>query len=162
MSTTSVRSSARVDDAAAGLTAALRPWLPEPGSDRDHDAARVAGDHLELVAFADRCLMDVPADDQLRSRVDQLGEHVVPAGDRLLPRSPRRADQLVVQRNDAQSAWGRQTKLARHPLELRVADAPRLVPPGAHRIEADDVGVLADQLGLRCLPLALELAPTGR
>ena len=71
MSTTSDRVVGAVDDAAARLAAALRARLAEPGRDRDDDAARVAGDHLELVALADRRLVDVAADDQLGAGVDE-------------------------------------------------------------------------------------------
>ena len=49
----------------------------------------------------------------------------------------------------------------RHPVELRVADAARLMPPGADGVEADDLGVRVGVHRLDRLPLALELAATA-
>ena len=97
-----------VGDAAARLAAPVRPRLPEPGRDRDDHAARVAVEHLELVALAHRSLVDVAADDQLGAGVDETGEHVVATRDRLLACAPRRADQLVVERDDSQRAARRE------------------------------------------------------
>ena len=107
--------------------------------------------------------MDVAADDQLRAGVDERREHVVAARDRLLPRAPRRADHLVVERDDAQRARRRLARAARRrALELRVADAARLVAPRPDRVEADDVRPRRRVDGLGRLPLPLELAPGAR
>src|SRR5207245_2696271 len=71
-----------IGDAAARLAEAPRPWSAEPRCDRDHDAARVTVHHLELAAFAHRPLVDVAAEDQLGTAVDEAGEHVVASRDR--------------------------------------------------------------------------------
>ena len=108
----------------------------------------------------DRALVDVAADDQLRAGVDEPREHVVAARDGLLARAPRRADHLVVQRRPRGARPARACRsLLVGTLELRVADAARLVPPRPHRVDADDVRVGAGERRLGRLPLALELAP---
>jgi len=118
-----------------------------PG-DRDDHAARIAGDHFELVALRDCSLVNVPADDELGAGVDQRREHVRAARDRLLPAAPGSADHLVVQR-DTRSLHPRvrRCELRRRAFELRVAHAAGLVAPRPDRIEADDVCARADELG---------------
>jgi hypothetical protein len=86
----------------ARLAAAVRARLAKAGRDRDRHAAHVARDDLELVPLADRSLVDVTGEDELRTRFDERGEDVVPARDGLLPRPPRRADQVVVENDDAE------------------------------------------------------------
>src|SRR5580765_3087766 len=86
------------------LATPVRSRLPEPRCDRDDDAAHVARDHLELVPFADGTLVDVTGEDQLRAGIDQRCQDVCAPGDRLLPRTPRRADQVVVESHDSQRA----------------------------------------------------------
>ena len=76
---------ALVDEEPARLTAPVRPRLAESRGDRHGDAGDVAGDDLELVAFADRDLMDVAGEDQLGAGVHEPGEDAAPPADRLLP-----------------------------------------------------------------------------
>src|SRR5207248_4294171 len=73
-----------VDDEPARLAAPVRAGLPEAGGDRDGDAALAAGDDLELAPLAHRSLVDVAREHELRARVDERRQHVVPACDRLL------------------------------------------------------------------------------
>jgi hypothetical protein len=87
---------------AACLAAAVRPRLPKAGRYRHRDPALAAGRDLELAAFGDRALMDVPGHDQLRACVDERREHVVSTRNRSLPRAPRCADQMVVENRDAE------------------------------------------------------------
>src|SRR5439155_15236369 len=122
-----------VDDDPTRLAAAVRTRLAEAGGDRDDDTADVAGDDLELVALADGALMDVAADDQLGAGVDEPRQNVGPARDGLLARSPRRADHLMVERDDPQRAVGRALEALGGTRELRVTDAAGLVAPRAHR-----------------------------
>jgi hypothetical protein len=102
----------------AGLSTALRTRLPEAGSDRDGHAVDVAAHHLELVPLADRALVDVAGEDQLGSGVDERCEDVGAARDRLLPRSPGGADQVVLQRGDANGSGGRLREQPASALEL--------------------------------------------
>ena len=60
---------------------------------------------------------------------DELRQHVVAACDRLLARAPRRADQLVVERDHAQRAAALRPEPLGGPRKLRVVDAARLVAP---------------------------------
>ena len=96
-----------VDVEAARLASPVRPRLAEAGGDGDDRAVDVASGHLELVPLADRALMDVAGEDQLRAGVDEAGEHFDRLDDGLLPRSPGRSDQVVVERHDFQRARGR-------------------------------------------------------
>ena len=107
---------------AARLATAARARLAEARSDRDDDAARVARDHFELVPLADGRLVDVTGEDQLRAGIDERCEHVCTLRDRLLPRAPRRADQVVVQCDDPQGALGRLGQQLAGARELRVAN----------------------------------------
>ncbi len=100
----------------ARLAAALRAGLPEPGRDRDDRAADVAADDLELVPLADGALVDVAREDQLGAGVDEACKDVGALRDRLLPRAPGRADQVVVEDGDLQRSLGRlREELARPP-----------------------------------------------
>ena len=148
-----------VGDAAARFAATPRPWTAEPGCDRDHDAARVADRHLELVALTHRPLVDVAAEDQLGSGVDQAREHMVASCHRLLPRAPRSADQLVVKGDDAKRAalGAREALSGAH--ELCIADASGLVPPRPYRVHADDMDGIGRVERLGRLPDPFELAP---
>ena len=81
--------------------------------------------------------------------------------DGLLPRPPRRADHLVVQRDDAQRvrrAACRSFVVAR--VELPLADPAGLVPPRPHRVEPDDVRALARRTPARSSPTAARTRPT--
>ena len=80
--------------------------------------------HLELVAFAHRPLVDVAAEDQFGTAVDEAREHVVASRDRLLSRAPRCADQLVVKSDDAQRTVGRLREARCDAGELRVPTPP--------------------------------------
>ena len=92
-----------VDDEAARLAAPVRARLPEPGRGGDRDAGLPSLQPRTRAARRSRpggCGRRGSA----RRRLEQCGEHVVAAGDRLLPRAPRRADHLVVHRRDAKRA----------------------------------------------------------
>ena len=142
---------------ASRLAPATRPRLSEPRRDRHGDAPDAAGDDLELVALADRRLVDVPGQDQLRARVLEPGEHGVPVRDRFLARAPRRADQVVVEDDDAQRCRrARRQELARTSSWL-TPDPARLVPPGPRRVEPDHLERIRLEERLRRLPDALEL-----
>ena len=148
-----------VEDDAPRLAAATRPRLPETGGDGDDHAALAAAPDLELVALAHRSLVDVPGEDQLRSGVDEGAEDVVAAGDRALPRPPRRPGQLVVEECDPQHSGRRVREGVRGALELRVAEPPGLVAPRAHRVQPDDAERVGAMDGLRRSPQTLELRP---
>src|SRR6266508_2958320 len=96
-----------IDVEAARLAAAARPGLAEAGRDRDDHAAFVPRDDLELVALADRGLVDVAAEDELRARVDQAREDVRAARDGPLPGAPGRSDHLMVEHDDPECTRGR-------------------------------------------------------
>ena len=139
-----------------------RPRLPEARCDRDHDRAALSTDHLELVPLADGRLVDVPADDQVGSRVDEAREHVRPVSDRPLTRSPRCSDELMVKGYDAERAGRCGQQPFRDALDLRVADPARLVMPRPDRVDPDGLDVGRGIEGLRRFPLALELPPRVR
>ena len=117
---------------------------------------------LEVVALADRGLVDVAGEDQLRARVHERGEDVRAARDRPLARAPGRADQVVVQRHDSQRALRSLGEQLRRPLQLALPQPAGLVPPGTNRVQADDEQLLGAVNGLDGLPLALELGPRPR
>src|SRR5207253_9463180 len=128
-----------VDVEAARLAAAVGPRLPQPRRDRHRHAALTAGRDLELAPLAHRRLVDMAREDELRAGVDERAEHVVSARDRLLPRPPRRADQVVVEDGDAERAV---VGLAEEPgrlVDLALAQPARLVAPRPDRVQADDV-----------------------
>ena len=130
--------------------------------DRDRRSAEAAGVDLEVVSLADGGLVDVAGEDQLRARVDERGEDVRAASDRPLARAPGRADQVVVQRHDPESALRSLGEQPRRPLQLALAQAAGLVSPGANRVQPDDEQLLGAVNGLDGLPLALELGPRPR
>ena len=76
----------------------------------------------------DGALVGVAGDDQLGARVHERAEHVAAAGDGPLAAPPGRADEVVVERDDAQRARGRFREDARGVLELLTAQRRR---PGA-------------------------------
>src|SRR5205823_5682486 len=123
----------------ARLAATVRPRLPEPRGDRDCDAALAAGRDLELPPLAHRRLVDVPGEDELRARVDERAEDVVAARNRLLPRPPGCADQVVVEDGDQERAVVRLAEEPDRGVELALAQAARLVPPRPDGVQADDV-----------------------
>lgn len=84
---------------------------------------------------------------------------MVPSCNRFLPRAPRGADHLVMQRHDSQCPGRTAAEPLGRARKLLVADSAGLVPPGADGIDADDVRARARVNRLRRLPLALELAP---
>jgi hypothetical protein len=126
----------------ARLAATVRARLAEAGRDRHRHAAHVAGDDLELVPLANRGLVDVAGENELRARLDERGEDVVPARDGLLPRAPRRADQMVVKDDDAERSLRRVGEQGGGVVELALAQATGLVTPGADRVEPDDQQLL--------------------
>jgi hypothetical protein len=145
----------------ARLAPPVGPRLAETGRDRHGRPADVAGNDLELVPLAHRGLVDVAGEDQLRSRLDERGQHVVPPRDGLLPRPPGRADQLVVEDHDPQrSGWGL-GELGRRAVELVLAQPARLVTPRADGVEADDQQPFraVDRLGRLPEPLELRERP---
>src|SRR5581483_6835330 len=125
-------------------------------------AADRARDDLELVPLGNRGLVDVPGEDQLGSRVDERREHVTAARDGLLPRAPRRADQVVVEDDDSQRPRRRAAEKLLGAAQLTRADAAGLVAPGTHRVEADDEELVRLEDRLRGLPVPLELAERAR
>src|SRR5205814_5967360 len=106
---------------------------PEPARARDDDAADIPADDLELVPLAHRGLVDVPCQDQLRARLDERAQDVIPPRDRLLPRPPRRAEHLMVEDGDAQRAGARVGQPDCRIPELFLTQAPRLLAPPANR-----------------------------
>ena len=70
--------------------------------------------------LADRRLVDVSGEDQVGTRLDESGEHVVAARDGLLAGAPRRPDQVVMKDDDLE---GRRLGAAQ-PL-LRLGELPR-------------------------------------
>ena len=145
---------------AARLAAAVRPWLAEPRRDRDDDGVLAARrGQLELAPLRDRALVDVPGEDQVGARFDQGGEHVVPSRDRLLPRPPRRAEQMVVQSDDPVGAVRRAPELLGGAAHLLVAKPPGLVAPRPDRglRPTTTSRPPVDRLGRR--PEPLELTP---
>src|SRR5215211_1067931 len=112
-----------VDVEAACLALPVRARLAEPGCDRHgHAALATRKRHLELAALAHGSLVDVTRDDQLGAALDEEGKHVVPARNRLLARTPRRSQEVVVERHDAKDGSvpdGRE--LLRGPVELTLA-----------------------------------------
>ena len=147
---------------AARLAAPVGARLAEPGCDRDRDGADVAAHDLELAALADRGLVDVAGEHELGAGVDERGEHVVSPRDRLLPRAPGGPDHVVVEHGDPERAVGRLGEEARGVVELALPQAARLVPPRAHRVEADHVQPLGAVDGLGRLPVPLELGEGAR
>ena len=111
-----------------------------PGrGNRDGRPVDVSVDDLELVPLADGALMDVAGEDELGPGVDKPGEDVRAPRDRPLPRAPGRTEQVVVEDGDPQRARrGLREELA-CPGQLPLANAARLVPPGADRVEPDDL-----------------------
>lgn len=109
------------------------------------------------MALADRGLVDVAGEYELRARLDERGEDVVPPRDRLLPRAPRGPDQVMVEDDDPERVRRRVREQRRRVLELAAAQAAGLVPPGAHRVQPHDQEPLGavDRLGR--LPEPLEL-----
>jgi hypothetical protein len=91
----------------ARLAAPVGPWLSQSRRDRDGDAPQAVVLNLELVAFADGRLVDVPGEDQLGTGVDETRQHLGAAGNGLLPRPPRRPDQVVMERDDLERVFRR-------------------------------------------------------
>src|SRR5262249_5067037 len=118
-----------VDENPTRLAAAVRPRPAEARRRGDDDAAASAAHDLELVPLAHGPLVDVPADDQLRPRIDEPGEAVRSPRDRPLARAPRRADELVMERDDPQGAWPRGGEPACGLGQLPVPDGAGLVAP---------------------------------
>ena len=93
-------------------------------------------------------------------------EDVIPVRDGLLPRAPGRADELVVKDGDAQRAcWGFGQPRG-SPAQTALVDAARLMAPGTHRIDTDDVQAVGVVRRFDRLPGSFEFLPrrgdTGR
>jgi hypothetical protein len=138
------------------LASSVRARLAEAGRDRDRRPTQVAGGDLELVPLRDGGLVDVAGEDQLGAGVDQRGEHVAAACNRLLPGAPGRPDQMVVERDHAKRTIGRGGEQLGRSLQLARPNAPGLMSPGPHRVEADDEEAVRAVDRLRRLPVALE------
>ena len=124
----------------ARLAQASRPRLPESGRDRYDGRVRLVADDLELVALADRRLVDVAGEDEICSRVDECAQHVVTSGDRpLVCRPPRRADQMVVEDGDAEGSLLGGGEPFRCALQLGSAQCAALLAEGPRRVEPDDM-----------------------
>ena len=93
-----------VDVQAARLAAPCGRGWPSPGRSRRH--AALFPPDLELVPLGDGALVGVAGDDQLGAGVDERGRARGRAARPASSRAPRRPDQLVVQRHDAQRAGG--------------------------------------------------------
>src|SRR5215212_4613460 len=104
---------------ATGFAPAVRAWLTEARRDRDGRPAQAPRRHLELVPLRNGGLMDVAGEDQLGTGVDERRKYVRAAGNRLLPRAPGRADQMVVEDDDAQRAVRCGGEQLGSPLQLR-------------------------------------------
>src|SRR5262245_47832992 len=119
----------------------MRARLAESGRGRDRRAGLAVGGDLELAVLADRGLVDVAGEDQLRARVDEGRQYVQPPGDGPLPRAPRGSGQMMVEHDGAQRARLGFGEQPRRPCELLRADASGLVTPRPDRVQADDVEV---------------------
>jgi len=60
-----------VDVQPSRFAAAVRARLPQPRCDRHRNRVLAAGRDLEFAPLGNRALVDVPGDDQLRTRVDE-------------------------------------------------------------------------------------------
>ena len=148
---------ALVHEEPAGLAAPVRARLAEARCDSDGDAADVRRDDLELVALADRGLMDVAGEDQLGAGIDEPGEYVGPTTDRLLAGSPGSAEEVVVQDDDLEGARRRPREQRGGMVDLFGANAAGLVAPGPDGVQPDDVEVIRAVDRLARAPAALEL-----
>ncbi len=102
-----------VDEHAARLVAPPGPRPSEARRGREHARPRAGSEHLEVAPLADRCLVGVPADDQLGSRIREPRKHAAAGDQRQLAHPPRRPGELVVDRNQAKRA---RRSLAEQPL----------------------------------------------
>src|SRR5438128_10043433 len=87
---------------------------------------------------------------------------MVPAGNGLLARAPRRTDQMMVQHDDVEGPRNAVSQSFLRTRELPGPDAARLVPPGADRVESDHMERRRRIGRLRRPPLALESAERAR
>ena len=151
-----------VDVEPAGLAATVRARLPEAGGDRDDGAVQRAGRDLELMPLRDGRLVDVAGEDQLGAGVHERGEHVRSPRDGFLARAPGRADQVVMERDDAKRTIGCSGEQLGGVPELAGAQPARLVPPRPNGVEADGEKAVGAVNRLCCLPLPLELSERMR
>jgi hypothetical protein len=122
------------------LTGPPRTRPAEPWRDRDHGRARPVVHDFELAALAHCGLMDVTAEDQLRAGPYERSEYAAPLRDRELAcRTPRRADQVMVEDGHAQSSRIGGGQPFRRARELRRAQRAALMAKRARRVEADDM-----------------------
>ena len=119
-----------VDEHAAHLVAAFRARLASPGAVATTTARRRPPPaHLELAPLPDRRLVHVAAEDQLRAGGGEPLEHVAPARAAACG-APRRAEQLVVEGDDAECPRGSLRAAPGCALELAAPTRPRWCPNG--------------------------------
>jgi len=112
--------------------------------------------------LADRGLVDVAGEDQLCARVDEPREHLRAVGDRSLARAPGCADQVVVERDDAQRALrcvGQQARPSERSAHLRIR--PDWCRQGRTELRPTTINSSERKTGSTVPPLPLETAPTG-
>ena len=95
-----------------------RTRLAEAGRGHDGRPGHRALHDLELAALADGALVDVAGDDELGARVDEGSEHRRAVRDGALDAAPGRAEEVVVERDDAKRAGRRVGEDLSGPLEL--------------------------------------------
>ena len=154
-----------IDDSSAEMTCApcaspesMGTGAREPRRGHDDDRS-LAGEHLELAALGGSGLVDVAGEDEVGAGCGQLLQHAAATSERALACSPGRVRKLVVEADDTQRAGGRRTESLRRALHCARPQAAGLMPPRAHRVDADDVEPCGRMHGLRSLPLALEIPP---
>src|SRR5207249_4665795 len=94
----------------------------------------------------------------LGAGVDERGEDVGAPRDGFLARAPGRADQVVMEGDDAKCPFGCYGEQLGGVPELAGAQPTGLVPPRPNRVEADGEEAVGAVYGLGRLPLPLELA----
>ena len=124
---------------------------------------RGVGDYLELAPLRNRRLVDVSAEDQLRSGSRKRAQHVVAVRERSLARRPPRGrGQMVVQHDDAAGAVRRLAEPLDRAAQLVVGQRAALVPERPRRVQPDQVQRGGCMCRLRRLPYAVELLPRAR
>jgi hypothetical protein len=143
------------------LAESMRAGAGQPRRGNHYDRPLVA-EHLELTPFGSAGLVDVPGEDELGAGCRELLQHSAAARQRPLACAPGSVCQLVMKANDAQGSRRRRGKPIGSALNGVRLQPSRLVSPGPHGVDADNVQPVGGVHRLRRLPLALELLPRSR